>query len=288
MPIPTEPPAPSGPPAGVAPPAVAKAVAETFDAYLFDMDGTVYLGSGALPGAVELMRAIDQAGRRRAFVTNNPTRTRAEYAAKLAGLGIPATPEDVVTSATLTAAWILAHRPDAVCFPVGEAPLHEELSSRGIRLSEDPAEITLVISSYDRTFAYWKLQVAFDALRNRPECGFIATHPDFYCPFPGGRGEPDAAAITAAIEACTRRTCELVVGKPSPTMLTTALELLGGVAPERAVMVGDRLRTDIAMGIAAGARTALVLTGDTALGELGDWPPEAWPDYVLESVGDLA
>ncbi|MDR1214793.1 MAG: HAD-IIA family hydrolase [Propionibacteriaceae bacterium] len=262
-------------------------VTEDYDAYLFDMDGTIYLGSGLLPGVPELMDAIAQAGRKRAFVTNNPTRTRGEYAEKLNRLGLSATEDDVVTSGTLTAAWINQNLPDAVCFVCGEPPLLEELRMRGVKLSKDPGEITLVVSSYDRTFEYWKLQTAFDALRNRPQVRFIATHPDMYCPFPGGRGEPDAAAITAAIEACTSRQCELVIGKPSPTMMTTALSLLG-VPVERAVMVGDRIRTDIAMGIAAGTKTALVLTGDTALDELDQFPVAALPDYVLERIDLLA
>jgi phosphoglycolate/pyridoxal phosphate phosphatase family enzyme len=262
-------------------------VDEAFDAYLFDMDGTIYLGNGLLPGVTELMEAIRAAGRRRAFATNNSTRTRAMYADKLRKLGLDATEDDIVTSSTLTAAWINRHRPGAVCFVLGEEPLLDEFRQAGIRLSKDPAEITLVVSSYDRTFEYWKLQTAFDALRNRPEVGFIATHPDFYCPFPGGRGEPDAAAITAAIEACTLRQVETVIGKPSATMMTTACQIMG-VALDRAIMVGDRIRTDVATGLNAGTRTALVLTGDTALWELDQFPDSAMPDYILERIDVLA
>jgi NagD protein len=267
--------------------AVSAAVDSGFDGYLFDMDGTIYLGDGLLPGVPELMAAIQAAGRRRAFVTNNSTRTRDQYVAKLDRFGLAADRSEIVTSSTLTAAWINRNRPGAVCFVLGEEPLLDEFRAAGIRLSRDPAEITLVVSSYDRTFEYWKLQVAFDALRNRPEVGFIATHPDFYCPFPGGRGEPDAAAITAAIEACTQRPCEVVVGKPSATMMTTACAIMG-IAVDRALMVGDRIRTDIATGINAGAKTALVLTGDTALEDLAEFPDEAMPDYILERIDLLA
>lgn len=258
-----------------------------FDAYLFDMDGTIYLGNGVLPGVFELMDAIAAAHRKRAFVTNNSTRTRSEYVEKLNRLGIVATEDEVHTSGTLTAAWVKQHHPNAVCFVCGEPPLLDELRRQKVQLSTDPNEINMVISSYDRTFEYWKLQTAFDALRNRPETRFIATHPDLYCPFPGGRGEPDAAAITAAIEACTSRKVELVVGKPNSAMMATALSLLG-VPVERAVMVGDRIRTDIAMGIAAGTSTALVLTGDTSLADLDQFDPADLPDYVLECISSLA
>ena len=257
-----------------------------WDAYLFDMDGTIYLGDELLPGVAAVLEALAATGRRRAFITNNTTRTRAEYAGKLRGLGLDAAEDDVVTAGTLTAAWIASHRPGAVCFVLGERPLIDEFTRAGIGLSDDPSEITLVVSSYDRTFEYRKLRVAFDALRDRPQVGFIATHADPYCPFPGGRGEPDAAAITAAIEACTGRTCQQVIGKPSAAAVTTALELLG-VPAERALVVGDRLRTDIAMGRAAGAATALVLGGDTSLAQVSAAPPSARPDYVLQAMDAL-
>ena len=265
---------------------VAAPVPAAWDAYQFDMDVTDYLGDQLLPGVATVMDALAATRRRRAFITNNTTRTRAEYAAKLRGLGLDAREEEVVTSGTLTAAWLTSHRPGAVCFVLGERPLLDEFTRAGIRLSEDPAEITVVVSSYDRTFEYRKLQIAFDALRDRPEVGFIATHPDPYCPLPGGRGEPDAAAITAAIEACTGRACEQVIGKPSAAAVTTALGLLE-VPVERAIVVGDRLRTDIAMGRAAGTATALVLGGDTSLDEVLAAPASARPDYVLQSMDAL-
>lgn len=262
-------------------------VPQAFTAYLFDMDGTIYLGNQLLPGVNELMAAIESAGARRAFVTNNSTRTRGDYARKLQALGLAATEQEVITSGTLTAAWVRTHLPDAVCHVLGEPPLLAELTAAGVRLSDDPAEITLVIASYDRTLDYRKLQIAFDALRDRPQVGFIATHPDPYCPFPGGRGEPDAAAVIAAIEACTGRTCQQVIGKPSAAAIITALDLLG-IAPAQAIMVGDRLRTDVAMGINAGIATALVLGGDTSLEQVRQADPAARPDFILQRIDALA
>ncbi|MFV0406233.1 MAG: FAD-dependent oxidoreductase [Propioniciclava sp.] len=262
-------------------------VPRTFAAYLFDMDGTIYLGDRLLPGVDELITALQAAGRKRAFLTNNSTRTRAEYAAKLTALGIEASPAEVVTSGTLTAQWLRTHQPDAVAFVIGEPPLVAEFVAAGIALSEDPADITVVVASYDRGFDYRKLQIAFDALRGRPHVGFLATHPDPYCPFPGGRGEPDAAAVIGAIEACSGRVCERVIGKPSPEAATTTLALLG-VSATDAIMVGDRWRTDIAMGRAAGMATALVLGGDTSQAELARLDPAQLPDYVLGRIDALA
>ena len=86
------------------------------------------------------------------------------------------------------------------------------LDAAGIRRSENPAEIDIVIASYDRTFAYRKLQIAFDAIWYERRAFLVSTNPDRYCPFPGGRGEPDCASITAAIEACTRTTCAALYG----------------------------------------------------------------------------
>jgi NagD protein len=266
---------------------VARSAVGPFEAYLFDLDGTVFLGDRLLPDVAAALAALARAGKKRAFLTNNTTRTRDEYAAKLVGLGLAAEPGEIVTASVATAAWIKRCRPGARCFVIGEPPLKAEFAAAGIALADDPAEITLVVASYDRTFAYWKLQTAFDALRNRPEVGFIATHPDPYCPFPGGAGEPDAAAVTAAIQACTGRAAEVVVGNPNPALALAACELLD-TRPDQALMTGDRLATDIAMGRAAGTRTALVLTGDTSPAGLAAAPEDTLPDYVLETLAPLA
>ncbi|MFC7405456.1 HAD-IIA family hydrolase [Georgenia alba] len=271
-------------PSGLAP---VSAVPVAYGAYVFDLDGTLYLGDELLPGVEALMAALAAAGRRRVFVTNNPTRSREHYAQKLQALGVRAAPEEIVTSATLTAAWLREHQADAVCLVLGEPPLVEALTAAGLRVSEDPAEVTLVVTSFDRTFDYARLRAAFDALWRRPQTRFVATHPDAYCPLPGGRGEPDAAAVTAAVEACTGRRVEHVVGKPEPTALRTALSLVG-VDVTDAIMVGDRLGTDIAMGVAAGTATALVLTGDSTLADVQAAPPSSRPTYLLDRIDALA
>ena len=138
-----------------------------------------------------------------------------------------------------------------------------------------------MIASFDRTFDYGKLQTAFDAIRAGAR--FVATNADRYCPVPGG-GQPDAAAVIAAIEACTTTRVEVVVGKPSPIMVQ-AVAAIVRLPLERCLMTGDRLETDIAMGRAAGMATALVLTGATTRAALA--MSEIQPDYVLETLGDL-
>src|SRR5262249_44845167 len=175
-----------------------------YDAYIFDLDGTIYLGDELLPGAAETVAAIRAAGRRTIFLSNNPTRTRQQYAAKLSLIGIPTSAEDIVNSSFVLVQWLLRETPGARLFVVGEEALKRELAAAGFGFSEIAGQIAIVVASFDRTFVYHKLQVAFDAIRAGAR--LIATNGDRYCPVPGG-GEPDAAAIIAAIEACTGATC---------------------------------------------------------------------------------
>jgi 4-nitrophenyl phosphatase len=142
------------------------------------------------------------------------------------------------------------------------------------------------VASYDRGFDYRKLQIAFDAIWFYRRARLVTTNPDRYCPFPGGRGEPDAGAIVAAVEACTGATCEVNVGKPDPLMLESAMDLLGLDAGD-CVMVGDRLSTDIRMARAAGMASALVLTGDTTEVALAAAPEGDRPTWVLDRVDRL-
>jgi NagD protein len=252
-----------------------------YDGYIFDLDGTIYLGDVLLPGATELLAALRAEGRRVAFLSNNPTRTREQYVAKLRGMGVHAELGEVVNSSHVMVQWLLEHAPGATLFVCGEAPLIGELQAAGFPLSEEAGRIDIVVASFDRTFTYHKLQVAFDAIRAGAR--LVATNPDRFCPVPGG-GEPDAAAIIAAIEACTNTRCEVNVGKPSPIMARAVSALLG-LPPERCVMVGDRLMTDIAMGVGAGMATALVLTGDSTRADLPAAP--AQPTYVIDGLLEL-
>jgi NagD protein len=252
-----------------------------FDGYIFDLDGTVYLGDTLLPGAGQAITRLRDAGRRVVFLSNNPTHTREQYAERLARLGLPTPAHQIVNSAQVMAQWLQHETPGCRVFVVGEQPLKDELSAAGFQLVERAAEIDVIVASFDRTFAYWKLQVAFDAIRRGAR--FVATNADRYCPVPGG-GEPDAAAVIAAIEACTATKVEVVVGKPSSIMARAVAEIIQ-LPAERCLMTGDRLETDIAMGLAAGMATALTLTGATTRAVLE--ASEIRPDYVIEGLGEL-
>jgi HAD superfamily hydrolase (TIGR01450 family) len=257
-----------------------------YDGYVFDLDGTVYLGEELLPGAGRLLARLRELGRRVVFVSNNPTRDPEMYADKLRRLGVEASVAEVLNSVVTMTRWLVRHHPDATVFPIAEAPLCRALAEAGIRTSDRAEEIDLVVASYDRGFDYRKLQIAFDAIWCHRRARLVATNLDRFCPFPGGRGEPDAGAVVAAIEACTGATCEVNAGKPGPLMLEAAMELLGLEAGD-CVLVGDRLSTDIAMARAAGMPSALVLTGETTTQLLGAAPPEGRPTWVLDRIDRL-
>lgn len=249
--------------------------------YAFDLDGTVYLGEAALPGAVPTVAALRQAGARVVFLSNNPLRTRQEYAAKLTALGIPATADDVINSSYVLVRYLVATAPGAALLVIGEESVKAELRAAGFVVTEDPRRVDYVVACFDRTFEYRKLKLGFDALRAGAR--FIATNRDAYCPTPDG-GLPDCGAIIAALEACTGRRVETVVGKPSPITGRVLLERLG-TAPAQALMVGDRLDTDIALGMAVGMATAVVLTGVTTREAALAAQPR--PDYILEGIAQV-
>lgn len=252
-----------------------------YEAYIFDLDGTIYLGDGLLPTVQETLHQLRAAGRRVVFLSNNPTRPRSDYAAKLNRLGVPTPVEDVINSSAVMVDFLQRRMPGARLFVVGEQSLLDELTAAGFALSREAGAIEAVIASFDRTFTYEKLQIAFDAIRAGAR--FFATNADRFCPVPGG-GEPDAAAMIAAIEACTGTPVEAVVGKPSRFMSEAILARLG-IPASRCLITGDRLETDVQMGLNAGMDAALALTGATPAAAAA--ASDIRPTYVIERLAEL-
>lgn len=263
-----------------------EAITTLYDAYVFDLDGTIYLGDELLPGAKRLIDTLRAQNIPVRFLSNNPTKDPQMYVEKLAGLGIDAPIGDIANTVVTMTRWLLAHHPEATVFPIAEQPLIDALAQAGIAMSDDPEQIDIVIASYDRGFNYKKLQIAFDAIWYHKRAFLVGTNPDKYCPFPGGRGEPDCAAIIAAIEACTGTTCQLTVGKPNPITIHESLSGLD-IPLERCVMVGDRLHTDIKMAVDTGMKSALVLTGDSNLADVAACDPADRPTWIIEQIDHL-
>ncbi len=252
-----------------------------YEGYILDLDGTVYLGDRLIAGAKETIEWLRGNGRRVVFLSNKPLEPRDSYAAKLSRLGIPTPPEDVINSTQALMHYLRRHHPEARLFVIGEDKLLAELEREGFRLADRLEEIDIVVAAFDRTLDYRKLNIAHQALIRGAR--FFATNADRTCPIDGGE-IPDCAGVIAFLEATTGRKVELVAGKPSRNILNAAIDRLG-VPKERCLMTGDRLATDIRMGVEAGIDTALVLTGVTSRQDLTQ--SDIRPTWVIESVADV-
>lgn len=249
--------------------------------YLLDLDGTVYLGERLIAGAGMAIETLRARGRKIVFLTNKPLHSRADYAEKLTHLGVSASAEDVVTSSYVLARYLAERVPGARVFAIGEEPLLKELRGAGLVLTDAPEQVNYVVAAFDRTFDYRKLNIGFQALRRGAR--FIATNPDRTCPVEGGE-IPDAAAVIAALEATSLRKVETIVGKPSIHMTQAGLRQLG-VPAKQAAMVGDRLETDVAMGLSGGLTAILTLSGVTTRQILDI--SNIKPDYIIENLVEL-
>lgn len=262
------------------------------DGFVFDLDGTVYLGEAALPGSVEGIAELRRRGKRVLFVSNKPLEPRTKYAAKLTRLGIPTPPDDVITSGFVMGHHLAHHQPELRYYVIGEENLRAELRAHGLTVLDeldaqdpkeviDPQGIDAVIVAFDRTLDYRKLNTAYQALM----CGahFYATNGDKTCPMPGG-AIPDAGGTIAALETMSGRKLELLAGKPSTLTMAVALERLG-LPAARCMMVGDRLETDIAMGQNAGMLTAVALTGVSTRADVAQM--SAPPTFAIERLSEL-
>jgi HAD superfamily hydrolase (TIGR01450 family) len=254
-----------------------------FGGYVFDLDGTLYLGDHLLPGAAQTVAAIRDHGARVAFLTNKPLERPAAYAAKLSDLGIPAVAADVVSSTDALLRYLRLHAAGARILAISEPLIAELLVEAGFGVVplDEPETADLVVVSWDRTFDYAKLTAAFRAVRAGAR--LVATNPDPFCPTPDG-DLPDCAAMLAAIEASTGATAEAVVGKPSAHMAAALVDRLALPADDT-LLVGDRLLTDVRMAQEAGMHSALVLTGATGPEALTRSP--VVPDYVLAGVAEI-
>lgn len=262
---------------------------QTIDGFIFDLDGTIYLGEKILPGAAQAIERLRTSGKRTLFISNKPLEPRRAYADKLTRLGIPTPPEEVITSGFVLSYYLAKNHPELAYYVVGEENLKEEMRSFGLNVVEElwhqderevihPRGIDAVVVAFDRTLTYRKLNTAYQALLHGKR--FFATNPDKACPMPGG-SIPDAGATLAALEHLTGRKVELLAGKPSRLMMDVATETLS-LPPQRCLMTGDRLETDIRMAKEAGMYAALVLTGASTREQAAKANPS--PDFVFENL----
>ncbi len=236
-------------------------LADQYDCFLLDLDGVLYRGDEAVPGAPEAVARLRAGGRRVVFLTNNSGRTPEAVAEKLDGLGIEAVPSEVVTSALATAD-LLAARGGGSAFVVGEIGIRAALANAGLAIVDgEPERVDFVVVGWDRRADYQRLKTA--SLLVQRGARLVATNADAAYPAPDGLW-PGAGALLAVLTTTTGARAE-VVGKPHAPLFEAALRRAGGGRP---LVVGDRLETDIAGAAALGWDSVLVLTGITGEEEL--------------------
>ncbi|APX95874.1 HAD-IIA family hydrolase [Natronorubrum daqingense] len=253
-----------------------------YEAAILDVDGTIVRGDELLPNVADGLSALEDADVSRLLFSNNPTRASGHYGEMLAPYGIDIDPEYVLTSATVSAAYLEETHPDETVYLVGSDRLEGTLEATAIELTDDPDAADVVVGSFDTDFSFGTLWESLRALED-DTVPFYGTDPDTTIPIEDGE-IPGSGAILAAMESVAGREPDAVLGKPSPIAADAALERLGS-APERTLVVGDRLDTDIELGNRAGMTTVLVETGVSDDDDLESATTE--PDYVLESLAEI-
>ena len=255
------------------------------DGVVLDVDGTVVRGRTALAGAPAAVGRLHERGIQPVFCSNNPLREPAAYAAKLQAAGIPlpeAAPSSfVVTAGTATAAYLTDTHPEQPAYVFGESALAELLAAAGVTVTDDAHAASVAVVSIDYEFGYDTLRLAIRAIDE--ETTFVGTDPDPVIPADDGPA-PGSGAMVRAIRGVLDREPDAIAGKPGPTAGRLVGERLGS-PPERTLVVGDRLDTDIALGDRIGAKTALVTTGVTDAAAVAASPYD--PDYVLDSIAEI-
>ena len=257
------------------------AVAETISGAVVDLDGTVYRGDQPVDGAVAGIERLREAGIDVVFLSNKAFERRTVHCERLVSFGLEVDLEHVVNSASIAADFLARHHGSDPVYVVGEEPLIVELERADVDVTGRPSAARVVLVSMDRSFAYDTLCDVLEAFEHEP--AFYATNPDRTCPVADGE-IPDAGAIIGAVEGLTGSELDRVLGKPSKTALETATGRLG-VRPERCLMIGDRLETDVRMGHRAGMTTVLVESGVTDRTALEE--STVRPDHVVDSLGAI-
>lgn len=246
--------------------------------YLIDMDGVLINGSQLIPGADAFLDRLKARGAEYLVLTNNPIYTGRDLAHRLQSSGLDVPEDRIYTSAMATARFLHSQRPGGKAFVIGEAGLTQALHAIGFVITDRNPDYMVLgeTLSYDLGLITTAVRLVAGGAR------FVATNPDASGPSEGGV-VPACGALAALIERATG-VAPFFVGKPNPLMMRSALNYLG-VHSENAVMVGDRMDTDIIAGVQAGLETVLVLTGVTRRQDVARFPYQ--PTHVLESVADL-
>ena len=250
--------------------------------YLFDMDGTLYLGDRLYDFTLELLETIKSTGRRYLFMTNNSSKSVEDYVKKLEKMGISASREDFITSSQATAYYLKQNYPNHRLYVCGTNSLKNELIREGFTVTENLEDVDCIVMGFDTELTFKKLEDVSRLLLTRNEIPYIATNPDYVCPTEFG-SVPDCGSVCDMIFNATGKR-PIVIGKPSPLMPQLAMAEYGYSKDETAV-VGDRIYTDIKSGLNAGITGILVLSGETTEEILAQ--SEDKPHLVLQDASAI-
>ena len=253
---------------------------KNYNSFIFDLDGTIYRGSSIIPNADETINTLKKSGKKIVFISNKTTGSIKEYFDFLTSQGLDIELRQIINSTIVLSKYLNKNHPNEKFFAIGEKTFVDEIVSSGLIYSEDPETIDLLLVTLDRTLNYEKLEIAARALEKGAR--FFAANIDDTCPVDNGE-VLDAGATISALEKRTHRKLEKNFGKPSKYMIDEIKERLGNDF-SKALLIGDRLETDIAMGNAFGLDTALVLTG---VKNFPNGNEHIKPTYLIDSVFDL-
>lgn len=251
-----------------------------YDGFIFDLDGTIYLGNKLIPNAEKVIDAIKKKKKKVVFITNKTTGSVKDYCIFLKEKGLNVTQKEIINSTLITKQYLKEKHSGETFFAIGEQIFIDEIKSIGLKYSRNPKEINIVLITLDRTLNYKKLEIAAKALDNGAR--FYAANIDNTCPVEGGE-ILDAGSTISALEKRTRLKLEKHFGKPSRYMMNEIIKLLN-IPTEKCLLIGDRVETDIVMGNKFGIDTALVSTG---VFNHFDGNPQYIPTYKIKSVYEL-
>lgn len=253
--------------------------------FIFDLDGVIYRGNTLLTGVKKTLRGLEERGEKVCFLSNNSTLSRRGYCKKLNKLGLKIKEQQFFPSSYLCALYLKNYKragSNRKVMIIGERGLLQELKLERIGSTWNPKKVNFVVVGMDREFNFRKLSLAHQAILNGAE--FIATNTDLTYPLEN-KTIPGSGAIVKALEASTNTT-PFILGKPETFGVRIVLEQ-AGFPPSQAILVGDRLETDIAAGNKAGVKTVLVLSGISSRQEIEKAPSALKPHYVIESLSEL-
>ncbi|WAC40276.1 HAD-IIA family hydrolase [Pedobacter sp. SL55] len=253
--------------------------------FALDMDGTIYNGSTLFPFTNDFLNYLKANGIGYSFLTNNPSKSTADYLKHLEKMGIPATKEEMYTSAVATINYIKNHHPAIKkLFILGTPSMVKEFEDAGFISTADNAEDKpdALVVGFDTSLVYSRLcRAAYWASEKLP---YFATNPDWVCPTDQPNILVDCGAICACIEGATKRKPDVVIGKPDPGMLDGIIQKYE-LQPNEIAMVGDRIYTDVQMAKNAGALGVLVLSGEATTNDVANSTVK--PDIVAQNLAQL-